>query len=152
MTARQLVFFSKSVKIAIKRGLEVLRARSGQASHALRVCEARGKTPSLPSLVFRCQPRSRPFVWLLRVFEYAKIRTVLQSTSNYLRFKLYYMKFASSQSKKIFVKDTLWIKEKTVYRDFGIEKKISVKPSFGDKQKKKYSSFVLTISQIKFWN
>ena len=25
------------------------------------------------------QPRSRPFVWLLRVLEYAKIRTVLQS-------------------------------------------------------------------------
>ena len=62
------------------------------------------------------------------------------------------MKFASSQSKNIFVKDTLWIKEKTVYRDFGIEKKIFLKSSFGDKQKKKYASFVLTISQIKFWN
>ena len=62
------------------------------------------------------------------------------------------MKFASSQSKKIFVKDTLWIKEKTVYRDFGIEKKFFLKSSFGDEQKKKYSSFVLTISQIKFLN
>ena len=32
------------------------------------------------------------------------------------------MKFASSH-KENFVKDTLWVKEKTVYRDFGIEKK-----------------------------
>ena len=52
-----------------------------------------------------------------------------------------------------FVKDSLWIKEKTVYRDFGIEKKIFLKSSFGsDKKKQKYASFVLTISQIKFWN
>ena len=36
---------------------------------------------SLPSLALCFQPHSRPFVWLLRVLEYAKIRTVLQSNT-----------------------------------------------------------------------
>ena len=68
------VFFSKSVKKSVKRGVRVLRARSAQASHSRRACEA-----SLPSLTLCFQPRSRPFVWLPRVLEYTKIRTVLQS-------------------------------------------------------------------------
>ena len=34
-----------------------------------------------------------------------------------------------------------------------LKKKIFLKSSFGsDKKKQKYASFVLTISQIKFWN
>ena len=39
-TARQSVFFSKSVKKSVKRGERVLHARSALASHARRACEA----------------------------------------------------------------------------------------------------------------
>ena len=52
-------FFSKSVKKSVKRGVRVLRARSARASHA------HGR-----DLLFDFS----------RVLEYAKIRTVLQST------------------------------------------------------------------------
>ena len=79
------VFFSKSVKKSAKCGVRVLLAR---ASHALRKktdCPFSIFFPvflaSLPSLALCFQPRSRPFVWLPRVLEYAKIRTVLQSNS-----------------------------------------------------------------------
>ena len=58
-------FFSKSVKKSVKCGLRVLRARSTRASQARRVCEAREKKPSLPSLALCFQPCLRPFVWLL---------------------------------------------------------------------------------------
>ena len=62
-------FFSKSVKKTVKRGVRVLCARSAQASHAPRVCEAREKKnvflASLPSLALCCQPRSQLFVWSL---------------------------------------------------------------------------------------
>ena len=44
-------FFSKSVKKSVKRGVRVLRARSARVWGE--------------SLALRCQPRSRPFVWLL---------------------------------------------------------------------------------------
>ena len=67
-------FFSKSVKKLATRGVRVLCARSARASHSRRACEA-----SLPSLAICFQPRSRPFVWLPRLLEYAKIGTVLQS-------------------------------------------------------------------------
>ena len=67
-------FFSKSVKKSVTRGIRVLCARSARASHSRRACEA-----SLPSLAICFQPRSRPFVWLPRLLEYAKIGTVLQS-------------------------------------------------------------------------
>ena len=72
-----VVFFSKSVKKSVKRGVRVLRTRSS--------CEAREKKPTVrifgvsPSLALCSQPRSRPFVWLLALLEHAKIRTVLQS-------------------------------------------------------------------------
>ena len=67
-TAKQSVFFSKSVKTSVKRGVRVLRARSARASHARRACKARKKTvflASFSSLALCFQPRSRPFVWLL---------------------------------------------------------------------------------------
>ena len=76
------VFFSKSVQKSVKRGVRVLRARSARASHARRACEARGKKrlspvslsvfSLVPDLLFDCS----------RLLEYAKIRTVLQSTSH----------------------------------------------------------------------
>ena len=72
-------FFSKSVKKSVKRGVRVLRARSARASYAGRTCEAREKK-SLPSLALCFRPRSRPFFDCSHVLEYAKIRTVLQST------------------------------------------------------------------------
>ena len=42
---KTVVFFSKSVKNSVKRGVRVLRARSARASHAHRACEAREKKP-----------------------------------------------------------------------------------------------------------
>ena len=54
-------FFSKSVTKSVKRGVRVLRARSAQAKHARKACEARAKKPSLPSLALCFQPRCRPF-------------------------------------------------------------------------------------------
>ena len=60
----RVFFFSKSVKISVKRGVRVLCAKRASL-----------KT-SLPSLALRFQPRSRPFVWLLSVLEYTKIWTV----------------------------------------------------------------------------
>ena len=39
------VFFSKSVRKSVKRGVRVLHARSARASHPRRACEARGKKP-----------------------------------------------------------------------------------------------------------
>ena len=81
-------FFSKSVKKSVKRAVRVLRARSARASHARRVPVGlvRRDSPqvslSLSGLGLCFQLRSRPFVWLLAhcVLEYAKIRTVLQSS------------------------------------------------------------------------
>ena len=69
-TAKPSVFFSKSVKKPVKRGVRVLRARGARASHARRACEVREKKPtvflaSLPSLALCFQPHSRPYVWLL---------------------------------------------------------------------------------------
>ena len=77
---KTVVFFSKSVKKSVKRAVRVLRARSARASHARRACETR-LSPGL-ALALCFQLRSRPFVWLLArcVLEYAKIRTVLQSS------------------------------------------------------------------------
>ena len=78
---KTVVFFSKSVKKSVKRAARVLRAR---ASHVRRV--VRRDSPqvslSLSGLALCFQLRSRPFVWLLArcVLEYAKIRTVLQSS------------------------------------------------------------------------
>ena len=43
----QSVFFSKSVKKSVKRGIRVLRARRSRASHARRACEARDKKPTV---------------------------------------------------------------------------------------------------------
>ena len=40
---KTVVFFSKSVKKSVKRGVRVLRARSARVSHAIRACEAREK-------------------------------------------------------------------------------------------------------------
>ena len=54
-TAKQSVFFSKSVKKSVKRDVRVLRARSSRASHALEK-----KT----SLALCFQPRFRTFVQL----------------------------------------------------------------------------------------
>ena len=51
------VFFSKSVKKSVKRGVRVLRARSARASHARRACEAREK-----KRIFSVSPQSHsPF-------------------------------------------------------------------------------------------
>ena len=44
-------FFSKSVKKSVKRGVRVLRARSMQALHARRACEARDKKRLSPVLL-----------------------------------------------------------------------------------------------------
>ena len=85
-TAKQSVFSSKSVKKSVTRGVRVLCARTARASHARRECEAREKKPYfqrlspvslsvfslVPDLLFDCS----------RVLEYAKIRTVLQSTKS----------------------------------------------------------------------
>ena len=72
------VFFSKSVKKSVKRGVRVLRGRSALASHA----RARGKTLNrlspvslsvfsvVPDLLFDSS----------RELEYAKIQTVLLSS------------------------------------------------------------------------
>ena len=60
-------FFSKSVKKSVKRGVRVLRARSARASHAP---VSLSVFSFVPDLLFDCS----------RVLEYAKIRTVLQST------------------------------------------------------------------------
>ena len=69
------IFFSKSVKKSVKRGVRVLRAKRVRREK---------KTvflPSIPGLTLRFQPRSRPFVWLFgRTWIYAKIRAVLQSS------------------------------------------------------------------------
>ena len=53
--------FSDSVKKSVKRGVRVLRARSGRALHARRGCETRASLPSLslcfqpvPDLLFDC--------------------------------------------------------------------------------------------------
>ena len=53
------LFFSKSVKKSVKRGVKVIRAPSARASYAPRACEARGKK-SLPStsLALCFQPRT----------------------------------------------------------------------------------------------
>ena len=51
------VFFSKSVKKSVKRGVRVLHARSARASHARRAFSVSPQS--------RFQPRSRPFVSLL---------------------------------------------------------------------------------------
>ena len=56
------VFFSKSVKKSVKRGVRVLRTRSARASHVREVS-------LVADLLFDCS----------RVLEHAKIRTVLQS-------------------------------------------------------------------------
>ena len=75
-TAKQSVFFSKSAKKSVKRGVRVLRAPSLRASHARSACEAREKKPYFqrlspvslyvfsldPDLLFDCSP----------VLEYAK--------------------------------------------------------------------------------
>ena len=53
----RVFFFSKSVKISVKRGVRVLRAQSARAFASLKT--------SLPSLALHFQSRSRPFVWLL---------------------------------------------------------------------------------------
>ena len=53
-TVKQSVFFSKSVKKSVKRGVRVLRARSARASHARRACEAREK-----KRIFSVSPQSR---------------------------------------------------------------------------------------------
>ena len=85
---KTVVFFSKSVKESVKRGVRVLRARSARASHARRVCEAREKNRLLlsvfslvPDLLFDCS----------LVLEYARIRTVLQSRrgGRTTRYKVY---------------------------------------------------------------
>ena len=89
-TAKQSIFFSKSVKKSVKRGVRVLRARSARASHARKACEAREKKPYfqrlspvslsvfslVPDLLFDCS----------RVLEYAKIRTVLHSRYGMVQF------------------------------------------------------------------
>ena len=76
--SRFFFLFSKSVKKSVKRAVRGFRARSARASHARRACETRLS----PGLALCFQLRSRPFVWLLArcVLEYAKIRTVLQSS------------------------------------------------------------------------
>ena len=58
-TARQSVFFLKSVKKSVKRGVRVLRAPTARVFSLV------------PHLLFDCS----------RVLEYAKIRTVLQSNN-----------------------------------------------------------------------
>ena len=71
-TARQLVFFSKSVKKSVKGGIRVFVREPHTPIGRVR----RGKKYR-PSPV---QPRSRPFVWLLaRTWIRKNIRTVLQS-------------------------------------------------------------------------
>ena len=62
LDCKTVVFFSKSGKKSLKRGVRVLCARSAQATQARRACEARAKKPSLPSLALCFQPRCRPFV------------------------------------------------------------------------------------------
>ena len=61
-TAKQSVFPSKSVKKSVKRGVKVLRARLSPVSLSV--------FSLVPDLLFDCS----------RVLEYAKMRTVLQST------------------------------------------------------------------------
>ena len=61
LDCKTVVFFIKSVKKLVTRGVRVLRARSARASHA-----------RVPHLLFDCS----------RVLEYAKIRTVLQSKTS----------------------------------------------------------------------
>ena len=92
-------FFSKSVKKSVKRAVRVLRARSARASHARRACEVREKrlreagnsnennVCNGQSVFLESLPRSRSLSLVpdllfdcSRVLEYAKIRTVLQST------------------------------------------------------------------------
>ena len=70
-------FFLKSVEKSVKRGVRVLRVRSTQASPAPREIYFQRLSPVslsvfslVPDLLFDCS----------RVLEYAKIRTVLQST------------------------------------------------------------------------
>ena len=59
---KTVVFFSKSVKKSVKRGVRVLRVRSARAG----VWDKRKKKRrSLPSFALCFHPRSRPFVWLL---------------------------------------------------------------------------------------
>ena len=56
-TAKQLVFFSKSVKKSVERGVRVLRARGAWASHTRRAYEAREK-----KRIFSISPQSHsPF-------------------------------------------------------------------------------------------
>lgn len=64
-TARQSVYFSKSVKVRVSQGVW------GERKKVL---------TSLPSPSFRCQSRSRPLFDCSRVLECAKTRTVSQST------------------------------------------------------------------------
>ena len=97
-TAKQSVFFSKSVKKSVKRGVRVLHARSALALHARRACEASRASRSVRRVGRRraCEAREKNrlspvslSVFSLvpdllfdcsRLLEYAKIRTVLQST------------------------------------------------------------------------
>ena len=78
-TAKQSVFFSKSVKKSVKRAVRVLRAK--RASGRVRQ-EKKNVSPQVslsvlslvPDLLFDCS----------HVLEYAKIRTVLQSIASAL--------------------------------------------------------------------
>ena len=75
-------FFTKSVKKSVKRAVRVLRARSARASHARRAYEARdfSVSPQVSLSVFSLVPDL--LFDYSRVLEYAKIRTVLQSSSD----------------------------------------------------------------------
>ena len=76
-TAKQSVFSSKSVKKSVTRGVRVLCARTARASHARSIFQRLSPVSLsvfslVPHLLFDCS----------LVLEYAKIRTVLQSTKS----------------------------------------------------------------------
>ena len=60
-TAKQSVFFSKSVKKSVKCGVRGIRARRARASHARRACEAREKSPYF--CVFKYARAVKQKVW-----------------------------------------------------------------------------------------